>query len=143
MPFLAGDIITAQKLNFLSPIIQGAQASALVSPGATNTDVPGCTLTPTTVNANALIRVFWYAVFYGVTTAGTLSTARVLIDGVAPTTFALAGPSAAVDKQQGAASWVTTLTATGVHTIKLQVSTAAGTTMQVYSGLDLEIVETF
>jgi hypothetical protein len=147
MPFLAGDIITAQKLNWLSPTIQGAQASGVVPASSTNVDVPGTTLNPTTTNAGALIKVFWYAAFYTASgsAAGTGATCRVLIDGVAPTALAMGAPDAAgaVGQQQGAASAVTTLSAAGAHTIKLNATTPAGRSVQIYTGLDIEIIEAF
>ena len=147
MGFLAGDIITAQKLNWLTPVILGAQASGTVGPSSTNVDIPGTTLSPTTSNAGALIKVFWYAAFYTAAGSllGALNTARAVIDGVGTVTFAIAGPDAsgAAGKQQGAASVVTTLAASGAHTIKLQATTGAGVTLQIYSGLDIEIIEAF
>jgi hypothetical protein len=110
-------------------------------------DVPGTTLTPTTSNAGALIKVFWYAAFYTATGSliSTLNTVRALVDGVGSLQFAIASPDAsgAAGRQQGVASWVTTLSASGAHTIKLQATTGAGMTVQVYSGLDIEIIEAF
>lgn len=147
MPFLAGDIITAQKLNWLTPIIQGAQCTALLAASQTNVDITGCTLSPTTVNPGALVKVFWYAALYTLagSAAGVGATCRALIDGVISTTLAMGAPDAAgaVGQQQGAASWVTTMAASGAHTIKLQGTTPAGRNIQVYTGLDIEIIEAF
>lgn len=147
MPFLAGDIITAQKLNWLSPTILGATASGTVAASSTNVDVPGTTLNPTTVNAGALLKVFWFAAFY--TAAGSVinvgASCRVLIDGVAAVPLALGAPDAngVAGQQQGAASVVTTLAAAGAHTIKLNATTPAGRVVQVATGIDIEILELF
>jgi hypothetical protein len=143
MPFLAGDIITAQKLNWLSPTIMGAQCSGTLAGSITNTDVPGCTLTPTTVNAGALLKVTWFAAFYAGVASATNCTVRVLVDGVGSTMLALASADTSTSKQQGGGSWVTTLAASGAHTIKLQATLPVSQTLQTLTSIDIEIIEAF
>jgi hypothetical protein len=148
MPFLAGDIITAQKLNWLSPTILGAAASTTLTGITTNADIPGMSIPITTVNAGALLKVSWFVSFYtqGGSLTAAISSSRILVDTTPSTVVNIFSPgnSGIADKNQGASSWVTTLAAAGAHTIKAQATLpSTGVLTQIHSSMDIEVIEAF
>jgi hypothetical protein len=140
--FLAGENITAARLNRLQPRTYWAQASSTIGASQTNVDVPSATVTFTTDAANATIVVAWPAAFYFAGAAGGLSSVSVLIDGSSSSPmFAISQQSASTDKNQGMGVWQTTLATAGSHTVKLRGTTNTNTTVQIYTALSVTVYE--
>ncbi len=142
MPFLSGENITAQRLNRLQPKSYWAQASGTVAASSSSVDVPGATATFSTEVAGATAIISWQAAFYFTGVAGGLASVAPLIDGVTVSpNVALARQQASLDQIQGASSWQTTLAAAGSHTIKLRANTGTNTVVQIYTALQVMILE--
>ncbi|QJT04347.1 hypothetical protein G9272_32025 [Streptomyces asoensis] len=143
MAFLAGETITAGRLNRLQPATYRAAATSALAGAATLADVPGATVTFTSETANAVYVV--NAVFdYRLTgTPTTLGSGNIHVDGVVQAEFAVfrdgggsAGTSATVTQVYRG-----TLGAAGSHTIKLVASPVAGQQINIYSSITVTIYE--
>lgn len=141
--FAAGDVITAQKLNWLAPKWYSAQATNTTGPSAT-TDIPGLTQTISTETAGAIATLWWFVSFYASSTAPTTNgTAQAFLDGVGVGNFIIA------DHRVGSAKWTPgqsiqmTVASAGSHTFKVQAITPANMTTAIYCSLTIAIQETF
>lgn len=143
MPFLAGQIIEADRLNMLQPKTYYAQASAALAGPSTGGDVPGCTVTFDTLtdNAVAVIDAQGDIDLNGVITA--LLSVNINVDGVATPIFAVfqQGPGNALDRVTGATVARVGLGAAGSHTIKLTGSVPLNASINVYSALNVTVYE--
>lgn len=143
MAFMAGERVTAARLNRLQPTSYYATASSALSGAAANADVPGCTQTFNVDTLGAIYVV--HAVFdYRLTaTPSTLGSGNINVDGVIPSQFAVfrdgggsLGTTASVTQvYRGSFS------TTGSHTIKMIASPVAGQQVNIYSSLLVTIYE--
>lgn len=142
MPFLAGETITAGKLNRLQPKTFYASASGTVAASQTNVDIPGCSITLTTETNNAQVDIWWSTAFYsGATAPTTFGASRALIDGSGAPVYAISDSRTINAKDVPSQDWTTTIAAAGSHTIKLQVTTPANMTVSTYTALRVVVTE--
>lgn len=142
MGFLAGDLLTAQRLNRLKPTPYFKVATGTLAAGLTLTDVPGVTITFTTETDLAEVQVWWFmdADLSGATTS--TGNSRVLLDNVTPSdTFAMFGAEVATDRATTGQQHKFTIPTAGSHTIKVQATTPANYTINVYTTLQLLVHE--
>lgn len=142
MTFLAGENITAGRLNRLQPATYSAGASGTVPASQTNADVAGCSVTFTTAVANAIAHCWWVTDFDLGAPSTTQGTARLLLDGTtasSKTTWFQA--EVATDRATVAQTDQFTIAAAGSHTIKMQATTTAGITVGLLSTLRVVVVE--
>jgi hypothetical protein len=129
--FLAGEFLTADRLNRLQPVDYEAPATAALSVAtATYADIPGCSVTLNTTTPNAAFKA-WGVFDCSVTTtnATALIVGRLLVDGVNQNGIAVYAMDTA-DRATIGMVWTGTLGAAGSHTLKLQ----GGLTAAVASG---------
>ncbi|WP_274031496.1 hypothetical protein [Streptomyces sp. MMBL 11-1] len=145
MPILAGQIVTAGQLTRMQPREYIAAASGPLTASTTYALIPGCTITVTTVAANAT----WSAtgVFdCNVTTAHTtnLMVGRLTVDGVAESGLSIHAMDT-LDRDTVAMLWGGgTLSAAGNHTFNMEgvINGAGGAgTFNAYSRLSVTITE--
>lgn len=143
MSFLAGETITAARLNRLQPTTYRAVATSTLSGPATNADVPGATITFTTQAASAVYKV--EAVYdYRLTgTPTTLGSGNIAVDGSVQTEYALFRDGSGTINTGATITQVYrgTLSAAGSHTIKLVASPVSGQQLNVYSTITVTIYE--
>lgn len=145
MAFLAGERVTATRLNRLLSVNYWAQASAsLTRTDTTYADITDATVTFTTETNNATYTVT--AVFdcaVGTLSATTRMLGRIMTDGVAESGFAIHEMDD-TDRDTVMTTAKGTLATAGSHTIKLQgaLSAAAGSgTFQTFTQLLVTINE--
>lgn len=131
MPFAAGEIVTAARLNRLQPRKYHAIGSGTVAAGSTNVDVPSATYTLTTEEDNAaydVVATFDFDLSGATTSAGT---GRLYVDGVAQSPLAVYAAEVATDRTGGIAqTYSGTLGTAGSHTLKLVATTPANMIVQ-------------
>lgn len=144
MPFLAGQIIEADRLNMLQPKTYYAQASGALGGVVVGADVPGATVTFDTLTDNAVAVVVVQADFdLGGATLG-LHSLNVNVDGVATPIFAVFAQSPGTNTDRVTASTVSrvSLGAAGSHTVKLTGSVPlAASVINVYTALNVTTYE--
>ncbi|MGW5352198.1 hypothetical protein ACWERV_17015 [Streptomyces sp. NPDC004031] len=142
MGFLAGETVTADRLNRLQPTVYFAIGSGMVVGAQTNADVPSATITLTTQTAGATYTAecVWDVDLTGATTA--TGTARMMLDGTAQPPLAVFGQEVATDRLTTAQNYSGTLATAGSHTFKLVASPAANQQIQgVNSSIKVTIYE--
>jgi hypothetical protein len=142
MSFLAGDLLTAQRVNRLRPTPYTKAATGTLGAGVTTADVPGATITFDTETDGAEVQVTWFVDFdlSGATTS--LHSSRVLLDGVtASDTFATYAAEVATDRGSTGSTHKYTIPLAGSHTIKIQATTPANGGVNLYSVLSLVVYE--
>lgn len=121
MSFLAGEIITAQRLNRIQPVpYEEACTAALTATTSTYADITGCSITLTTNTDNAIYvarAVFDCNVLATSTTI--LMVGRMQLDGVTASGIAVYAMDA-LTRATVTMSWKGTVTTAGSHTFKLQ-----------------------
>lgn len=143
MPILAGERLTAAKLNRLQPTTYDAIASSALTGPQTNTDVPGATITLSTETDNAIAVVDTTYDFDPTGAVSGLSSGRLWVDGVAVGLFAVfqAGPGVSGDRGTHSQSYRVSLGTAGSHTLKLVTTLATGVNLNLYTGLVATIHE--
>jgi hypothetical protein len=87
MGFLAGENITAGRLNRLQPKKYPVYQTGTLVGAVTNTLVPGCTINIVNETAGATWTCWWTLDFDLTSTTTTTGTGRARVDGVLATTF--------------------------------------------------------
>jgi hypothetical protein len=130
MGFLAGETLTAGKLNRIQPTpYEEACTASLTVTTATYADITGASITLTTQADNA---IYMAEAVFDCNVTGTSTTSlmvgRLLVNGVADSGISVYAMDT-LDRSTIAMRWRGTLAATGSHTLKLQGanSGAAGT----------------
>lgn len=142
MTFLAGENITAARLNRLQPITLTGLGSGTVAASQTNADIPGCTVTFTTSTANAVAHCWWVPDFDLSGPQTGTGTSRLLLDGAtASTKTAQYAGETATDRTTVAQMDQFTIASAGSHTIKVQATTLASMTIGLQSTLRVMVVE--
>jgi hypothetical protein len=143
MPFLAGEIVTAERLNLLQPKTYFARATTLLDGAGTGLVVPGATVTfdSFTDNARVVVEVSTAIGFDGVGTGR--ADVIVNIDGVGtlPRASFGQGPGNASDVVTAAAVVNESLGAAGSHTIHLTANLASYQLVNVYTALNVTVYE--
>ena len=146
MPFAAGEIITAGRLNRLQPVPREAAATNDLTLTTAEQDILGASITVITQTANAVYLA--YGVFdMSATTgaAGVIMVGRLAVDGVSDTEEAHADGSTTGARITASQDWRGTLATAGSHTLKLRgLKSAAGGTMlarTIHSKLTVVIYE--
>jgi hypothetical protein len=141
--FLAGERVTAARLNRLQPTSYYATASSALSGPQTLADVPGCTQTFSVDTAGAIYVV--HAVFdYRLSgTPTTLGSGNIYVDGVVQTQFATFrdGGGSLGSTASVAQVYRGSFSTTGSHTIKMVASPVSGQQINIYSSLLVTIYE--
>lgn len=143
MAFLAGEIVTAARLNRLQPATYYAVANSALSGPQTNADVPGCTVTFDTETDNAIYvchTVFDYRLSG---TPTTLGSGNIYVDGVIQSVFAVFrdGGGSLGSTASVAQTYRGTLTTAGSHTLKMVASPVTGQQINIYSSILVTIYE--
>lgn len=141
MAFLAGENITAGRLNRLQPKKSIVYQTAPLVGAVTNTLVPGCTISITNETAGALWTC-WWSLDYDLTTATTATgTGRARVDGVLATTFAPWAAEVGTDRATVGNVATGSLASAGPHTFDLVATLPAGIQLATQSALLIEITE--
>ncbi len=140
--FLAGENVTAGRLNLLQASVYQAKATSATGGGATsNTDVPGCSVTFNTVNPNATFHVVYFGDF-DLTGATTLvGLTRPKIDGVIVGTYACYQAGVATDRSTPGNFYLGTLPTAGSHTIGLVSTLPANMQLNIVTQLLVTVYE--
>lgn len=147
MGFLAGERVTAARLNRLQPKTFIARASADLTGVVTDTDVTGATITLTTETNNAVYVAIAPAIADWNGAAGSTNFVRckLSVDGAIQSaeTQAEQAAGAAGDRIPGAQVWRGTLATAGSHTLKLvaTINDADQRLLQEHTALQVTIYE--
>lgn len=135
MTFLAGQKVSADQQNQLvsatTQLIGAAQTAASQAMGVSPADLTGASLTFSTSYANTKIGI-WATYDVEITTGTPLMIGICLVDGVTQAGEAHLGQVNAI-RATVAQMWLTTLTSSGPHTIKLQGFGSGATTFGVHT----------
>lgn len=126
MAILAGEIVTAGRLNRMQPTTYEAVASSDLGIGQTDQDVTGASVTLTTTAANAVYVAEATFDFDSIGTGSTTAAVGFLnVDGVNQTAQAVfqVGAGTANDRGTVTQQWRGTLASAGSHTLKLRGTT--------------------
>jgi hypothetical protein len=143
MAFAPGQFITAQRLNRLQPKIDQAICSAAVTGTATNTDITGTNIAFDTETDGAQLRASWTVDARNTAGGGGTQIAvhAYLDTSILSDDFALFQGSAASERGGVSASWDTTVTTAGSHSIKLRVTQSTNNQVNVYTQLSIMVLE--
>jgi hypothetical protein len=127
MAILAGEIVSAGRLNRLQPVTYDAVCSSALTVTTTETDVDGASVTFTTAADGAVYVVEGiFDIIVDTASAGVNVLGRCAVDGV-PQTASAPYEMNATDRGPANQVWRGTLGSAGSHTIKLRASkTGAG-----------------
>lgn len=123
MPILSGQVVTADDLNHLKPATYHAAATGTLVGVATNTDIPGATITFDTETDNAVYVAHgdFDMNWNGAAAATLIVRGSLSVDGVLQTRQAFGEQAAGAngDRLPAGYEWRGTLAVAGTHTIKL------------------------
>ncbi len=122
MSFLAGETITAARLNRLQPTTYSATGSSNLTLSTTTTDITGASITLTSEAANAIYVVTATFAFDVVTATTDYAEGKFYLDSVVQSGFARWSGEVTTDYGTTAQQWRGTLSAAGSHTLKLSAS---------------------
>jgi hypothetical protein len=142
MAFLAGENITAGRLNRLQPKPYIVKASGSLAASSTNVDVPGCSIPFTTEAANAIVQCSWSTDYDLTGATTTLASTRLFLDtATGSDVFNVFAAEVATDRASAAQFWQFTVSTAGAHTIKMQGTTPANMTLNIYTVIKLLVIE--
>lgn len=140
MGFAAGETPTAARLNLIQCVPYDATGSANLALAATEADVPGASITLTTLT-NGAIYVAQAVFQFDITTATTnFATGACYLDGVALSGQARWAGANATDFATGMQIWKGPVGTAGSHTFKLRGSMSSGTGIQILGAFTKIIV---
>ncbi|MEU1775336.1 hypothetical protein ABZ501_20270 [Streptomyces sp. NPDC019922] len=143
MPILSGQVLTAGQLTRLQPRPYDVTASGNLALGTAEADVPGASITLTTLAANA-VYVATGTFSFDITTATTAFASGALdVDGTAPSGQARWSGEVGTDFGPAVQQWSGTLPAVGNHTFKLRGSMSAGTGITILGAYTRLIVTVY
>lgn len=121
MGFLAGETLTAGKLNRIQPAVYlEAATSALTMTTTTETDVPGASITLTTLADGATYTAIGIFDAEALATSTTiLMIGKLMVDGVVDSGTAVYAMDT-LDRATVAMVWQGVLSTAGSHTLKLR-----------------------
>jgi hypothetical protein len=142
MAFLAGERITAARLNRLQTVTYGAIGSGTVVASSTNADVTSATVTITTEAASAQYKAICVWDYNATGVPGASSTARLAIDGVGQSPLATFRGDAANERGTVTQTYEGNLGAAGTYTFKLIATTSTNVEIQgVNCSITVDITE--
>lgn len=144
MPILAGEVVTAARLNRLQPTPYHVDASAPIGPSVTDTDIPGATITLTTQTNNAKFEATGDYDFDYSGAATALEQGKLVVDGVIQTGTANCqdGTATTNDRRTHSRTWYGTLVTAGSHTLKLTATLGSGIAINAtHTGITVRIYE--
>lgn len=130
MAFLAGENITAGRLNNLQPVEYHDTGTTDVPASSTNADIPGMSIPITTLTANAGYSAVIAISIYNTTAAAASASARLHIDGVGTGAFAIYSDGDSSGKATVTQTFKGTIATPGAHTLKIVATTPAGVTIK-------------
>jgi hypothetical protein len=140
--FASGEKIRASRLNRIQPVSYLANANGDVPALSTDVDVPGATITLTTLAANAVyVAVAFFD--FDLTGASTATgTGKLVVDGATQTATANMAGEVTTDRMTPGQTWKGTLASAGSHTLKLTATTGASQIVQdTHTTLQVTIYE--
>lgn len=143
MAILAGEIVTAARLNRMQPSPYEASITGTLVGPQTDADVPAATITLNTIAANAV----WVATgvfdFDWTATTSTLCQGKLNVDSVVQTLQALAQitGSGVNDRHTTSQHWSGTFAAAGSHTLKLIATIPTNVTVGGHTRLHVTVYE--
>lgn len=141
MAFLAGEDITAGRLNRLQPKKYIVYQTSTLTGAVTNTLVPGCTISITNETAGATWTC-WWALDFDLTSATTSAgTGRARVDGILATTFGVYAAEVTTDRATPGNFATGTLATAAAHTFELVATLPANMQLATQSALLIEITE--
>lgn len=121
---LAGEIVTAARLNRLRPTRETAVCSSDLTGAVTDTDVPGATITLTTATNGAEFEAVAFIDFNPTSTS--IGIGKLVVDSVIQSGEAhLQSPSASSTRGTTGMVWSGSLATAGSHTLKLTATLPA------------------
>ncbi|MGW0163667.1 hypothetical protein ACWDWT_00530 [Streptomyces sp. NPDC003343] len=139
--FLAGETITAGRLNRLQPRQYFAQASGTLPASQTSADIPGVTVTFTTEQPNAIYTAHLAVDFDWNANTNSLSSSRIKVDGTFPINlFSVAQMQTTTDRATNGQNYRGVLGSAGSHTITA-VATTDTNIINSYSSLLVVVYE--
>jgi hypothetical protein len=140
MGFLAGETVTAGRLNLIQPATYDATGSTNLALATTEADVAGAAITLTSLTANATYIA--QAVFqFDITTATMAFASGVCqLDGSSLSGNARWAAANNTDFATGAQMWRGPVGTAGSHTFKLRGSMSSGTGIQILGAFTKLIV---
>lgn len=130
MSILAGEIVTAARLQRLQPVTYYAQGSGTLVGASSNGDVPSATVTFNTATANAVYVATGVWDIDIVTATTAITTARIAVDGTVQSPLMTYAGEVATDRATVTQTYRGTLATAGSHTIKLVASPPANVQIQ-------------
>lgn len=141
MGFLAGENITAGRLNRLQPKTDLAIQSGPLNGPSTNALVPGCTISITTEAPNAEYLVTWHADFDLTSATTGTQLARARVNGAVVTTLADFAGEVSTDRGTTGNQAKGTLPAAGTHTFELVATLGSGASLNSASTISVIVTE--
>jgi hypothetical protein len=140
MVYLAGERITAARINRLKPAVYNAVGSSNLALSTTETDITGASITLTTETAGAYYVV--QATFsFDITSATTSFASGVCqLDGSSLTGNARWSGEVTTDFGEASFTWRGAVGTAGSHTFKLRGSMSSGTGIQVLAAFTTLLV---
>jgi hypothetical protein len=141
MSFLAGETVTAGRLNRVQPLAYQTTASGTLVGPQSGADVPGLSITfDTTADGATYQAVVVLDVDLTGATTG-LASARIVVDGTNSSQFAVFAAEVSTDRATVAQTYQGTLGTAGSHTIKVAATPMTGQTINQYSSLMVTVFE--
>mgnify|MGYP001615677633 FL=1 len=142
MAFLAGDLLTAQRVNRLQSKRYFDAATGTLAASSTHVDIPGLSIAFTTETNGATVSCFWTSDFDLTGATTTLGSTRLLLDSVtASSNFATFQAGISTDRGTSAQTCEFTIGTAGAHTIKMQGTTPANMIINLYTALTIIVSE--
>lgn len=129
MPFLAGEIVEAERLNMLQPSTYHAIGSGTIAASQTNATVTDATVTFDTLTANAKYKAVCVWDYNAAGTPAATSTARMRVDGATQSPLATFNATGATERNTVTQTYHGTLTTPGSHTLDLIATTSTNTSV--------------
>lgn len=143
MSFLAGDLLTAQRVNRLAPKTYHQKASGNLPASSSGVDIPGTSIPFTTETNGATVDVWFVCDFDNTASPGaSIGSVKVVLDGAtAGSVFGIFGANITDGRSTVANVDQFTVPTAGAHTIKMQATTPANMITNQYTALKLMVSE--
>lgn len=131
MPFLAGERVTAGRLNMLQPVPYSETGTSTQTVTTTETLIDGCSITLTTLTDGALYVARAVVTHDSIGTSTANIDTRCFLDGSALSGSARWSSTTATDFGEASMLWHGPVGAAGSHTWDLRTKGGTGVTAQV------------
>jgi hypothetical protein len=142
MSFLAGDLLTAQRINRLQNKSYHIKSSGNLPASSTGVDIPGATIPFTTETDGATVQV-WFTVDFDNTAspAANVGSVRAFMDATGGAVFGIYGANITDGRSTIAQMDEFVIPTAGAHTIKLTATTPANMIVNQYTTLKIIVNE--